>query len=142
MFGLNIFGAIVDGVKTYATNRQKIKQAKIEGEIKILQSKADTEVAINKAKIKLAENGQMQDYNLDKIAMQEMKNSYLDEALLIAFLYPIFDAYISKGFDGLSSVPTWYLSLVVGMVVVKYGMRGMLKDFANGKYKGLIGRGK
>ena len=121
-------GTIISGVTTYFTNRQEMSKEKQKSKLELL--KAETN-----AKIKRLETQKEQDYSLDKIAMQDMKNSYLDEVLLIAFLYPVFQSYSNSGFSGLDNVPVWYLSLVVGMVVVKYGMRGMLRDYMGGKYK-------
>lgn len=135
-------GLIIKGISSWVSNKQEIKKAKQEGELEVTKTSLALKAAVNNAKIDMAKNGQVQDYNLDMIAMQEMKNSYLDELLLVTFLLPVFHAYYTSGFAGIEAVPTWYLSLVVGMVVVKYGMRGMLKDFASGKYKGLVLGGK
>jgi len=141
MLGIgSLLSSVTEGISSYVSNKQKITQAKVEGELKVIQAKAEEKVAISKSKMKMAQSGQTQDYNLDRIAMEEMKNSYLDEALLAVFLAPIFHAYwVAGGFAGLVIVPVWYLSLVIGMVVVKYGMRGMLKDYLNGKHKQLLG---
>jgi hypothetical protein len=135
-----LIGLGIKGASTWLQGRQDIKKAKQQGALKIVETELKLKAAVNEARIKMAENGQAQDYNLDEIAMQEMKNSYLDEILLIVFLYPVFDAYIAGGFKALELVPNWYMALVVGMVVVKYGMRGMLKDFMSGKYKGIFSK--
>jgi hypothetical protein len=127
---LGILGLAVGGIKDYFKSKQEIKKIKVEQDKLVI-------VAETQAKIKRLENEQSQDYNLDKLAMEDMKNGYLDELLLFAFLYPVFSSYYTGGFDAINNIPTWYLSLVVGMVVVKYGMRGMLRDFMNGKYKSL-----
>ncbi len=135
---LNPLSSIIDGISTFVSNRQKLKQAKVDGEISVIKAESDMKVSISKSKMKMAEDGQFQDYNLDRIAMEDMKNSWFDELLLISFLLPIFKEYYSHGFAGFNNIPSWYFGLVIGMVVVKYGMRGMLKDFMAGKYKGVI----
>jgi len=98
---------------------------------------------IYQAKIKAAERGELQDFDLDKIAMQNMEKSWKDELILIIFLAPVVLAFlgyteiVEKGFAAIEKMPDWYMWLLVGMIVVIYGMRGLLAKFATNKIKGL-----
>lgn len=99
-----------------------------------LEHKNELEVLIQQKQIELIKNGQQQDYDLDRISLQNMQNSWKDEIVLIIFLTPVvlafvpgYDKYIQSGFNAISQMPDWYVAIVIGMVVVIYGMRGLLK---------------
>ena len=40
---------------------------------------------------------------------------------------PEWQSFVSAGFASLALVPDWYMYILVGMVTVIYGMRGLLK---------------
>ena len=40
---------------------------------------------------------------------------------------PEYHVYVTNGFASLALVPDWYMGILVGMIVVIYGMRGLLK---------------
>tara|TARA_R110000851_G_scaffold333075_2_gene511024 strand:+ start:4904 stop:5335 length:432 start_codon:yes stop_codon:yes gene_type:complete len=134
-----LIGLGVKGISSWVKNKQEIKKVKQAGELEIVKTELELKAATNIARITMAKNGQIQDYSLDTIAMKEMGETFLDEILMIVFLYPIFETYYKFGFKGLDAVPDWYMALIIGMVIVKFGMRGMLKDFTSGKYKSVTG---
>lgn len=124
---LGIGSAIVSGVSDYFKGKQEISKTKLEGEIKVLIAEAE-------AKVKRLEKESEQDYDLDKLATQNMEKSWKDELILIIFLVPVvmcfipeYHVYVTNGFASLALVPDWYMGILVGMVVVIYGMRGLLK---------------
>lgn len=74
------------------------------------------------------------DYDLDKIAMQNMDKTWKDELILLIWLVPVILSFIPEyqyivvnGFAALGLVPDWYMYILIGMITVIYGMRGMLK---------------
>ena len=46
--------------------------------------------------------------------------------LVMSFI-PTYQEYVTAGFASLALVPDWYMYILVGMITVIYGMRGMLK---------------
>jgi len=73
-----------------------------------------------------------------------MEKSYKDEVILAVFLAPMilafipgFDQYALRGFEVIQKMPQWYQYIIIGMVVVIYGMRGMLDKFLNSKLPSL-----
>lgn len=124
---LSIGSAIVSGVSEYFKGKQEINKTKLEGDIKVLVAEAE-------ARVKRLEKESEQDYDLDKLATQNMEKSWKDELILIIFLVPIvmcfipeYQIYVTNGFASLALVPDWYMGILVGMIVVIYGMRGLLK---------------
>ena len=123
----NIGSAIISGVSDYFKGKQEISKTKLEGDIKVLIAEAE-------AKVKRLERESEQDYDLDKIATQNMEKSWKDELILVLWLTPVamcfipeYHVYVTNGFAALALVPDWYMGILVGMVVVIYGMRGLLK---------------
>jgi len=140
MFGLNLLSSVVDVASSYFKGKQELRKVELEAKKKVIEAKANAELAISEAKIQMAKSGQANDYNLDMIAMKNMEKSYKDEFILIVFLAPMMMAFVSgydtvalKGFEVISKMPEWYRYIIVGMVVVIYGMRGMLRDLINKK---------
>ena len=132
--------------KTWIQGKQEQSKIKLEEkkEINILNHKA--KVATANAKYELAKSGQTQSYDLDKIAMQNMEKSWKDELILVIFMIPLIMAfipdlapYVDSGFMAISKMPDWYKYIIVGMIVVIYGMRNLLKmvlQMMLGKIKG------
>ena len=77
-----------------------------------------------------------QDYDLDKLSMIAMDKSWKDEFLLILFSIPIamcffpeYRQYVEDGFKTLNIIPEWFMYIYVTMIVVIYGLRGLLRMF-------------
>ena len=140
-----MWSAIISGVtnlasnymeerKTKAESKARIQEAKTEAEVVSLKAEADLKVAKATAAMKMAEQGQAQNYDLDRLAMENMNKSWKDEAILIVFLCPMIMAFIPsladyalRGFEIVSQMPEWYRYIIIGMVVVIYGLRGLLQ---------------
>lgn len=138
---LSLAGALITGVKDYFIGRQEIKKEKLKGEVEVMKAETEAKVAISKAKAAMAQRGQVQDYDLDKMAMENMKTSYKDEYLLGLFSIPMILAFIPgvadvalAGFNVIKAMPEWYQYTFIGMIVVVFGMRGMLTKLLNGKF--------
>lgn len=133
-----MISGIIAGVTTLASNfvkgRTEISKAKVEAKKIKIEADADIRKSDALNRRKLAEQGQLQDHDADMQSMRNMKDSWKDEFLLLIFLTPFimcfipkYQAYVDEGFKVLSrSVPDWYVYIVIGMVVVIYGMRGLL----------------
>ena len=111
----------------YFKDKIEIRKVKVEA-IKLLIMAE----ALSKAK-RLDREAEM-DYDLDRIAMRNMENSWKDELILLIWLIPIvisfipeWQPYIVAGFAGLENVPNWYVYILVGMITVIYGMREIFK---------------
>ena len=128
MLGLISLGtSIIGGITDYFKGKQEINKAQLEADIKLIVAEAE-------AKAKRLEREAEMDYDLDKIAMEAMGKSWKDEAILIIFLIPLVlsfipytQEYVKIGFDNLATTPDWYMYILVGMITVIYGMRGLLK---------------
>ena len=123
----SIGSSIVTGISEYFKGKQEISKTRLEGDIKVLVAEAE-------AKVKRLEKESEQDYDLDKIAMQNMEKTWKDELILVIFMIPLvmsfipsYQEYVTAGFASLALVPDWYMYILVGMITVIYGMRGMLK---------------
>lgn len=124
---LSIGASIITGISDYFKGRNEIKKVELEADKMLVMAEAQAKID------KLKKEAEM-DYDLDKTAMQNMENSWKDELILIIWLTPVImsfipdlQPYVATGFASLSLVPDWYMYILVGMIVVIYGMRGMLK---------------
>jgi len=125
--------------KTYLEGKNQVAQAKSAAAIVGIQADADVKVAGARAANKLADDGQTQDFNLDLVAMQQMDKSLLDEIMIALLLVPIAASFVgyqdevTAAFESFASMPDWYQYLVIGVYVVKFGMRGLLTKLVSGK---------
>lgn len=129
MFGIlgSLGTAIVSGVSDYFKGRQEIKKVELEADKMLIMAEAQAKAD------RLKRESEM-DYDLDKIAMQNMEKSWKDELILLIWLTPVvmcfipeYHVYVTNGFASLALVPEWYMYILVGMVTVIYGMRGLLR---------------
>ena len=112
-------------------NKQKIAQVKTEAEITTIKATADRQAS-----------AQDQNYDLDRLAMENMSKSWKDEIILVVFLIPMimafipgFESYALAGFGVMAQMPQWYQYIIIGMVVVIYGLRGLLEKVLEKKFK-------
>lgn len=126
--------------KTWLDGKNEQAKAKTEAALVKIQSEADISKAKALSATKMAENGQTQDYDLDRIAMQQMEKSWKDELVLVIFLTPMVMAFIPefapfslRGFEIIEKMPEWYRYIIMGMVIVIYGLRGMAKQLLGKK---------
>ena len=131
---LPIIGSLINLGGTYLQGKQDEAKAKAEANIIGIQAEADIKKAKALSATKRAEAGQEQNYDLDRMAMEQMGKSWKDELILIIFLAPMvlafipgMDGYALAGFEVIAKMPEWYQYIIIGMVVVIYGMRGMLE---------------
>ena len=128
---------------TYLEGKNQVAKAKSAAAIIAIEADADVKVAGAKAAHKLAENGQSQDFNLDLVAMQQMDKSFLDEIMIALLLVPIaasfvgYQAEVTAAFESFAAMPEWYQYLVLGVYVVKFGMRGLLTKLISGRLGGI-----
>jgi len=127
---------------TWLEGKQKQTEATLEA--KLVEIKADSDIKVAKATAltKMAEAGQTQNYDLDRLAMEQMTKSWKDELILIIFLAPMImsfipgmEQYALAGFNVIAQMPEWYRYIIIGMVVVIYGLRGLLEKVLEKKFK-------
>jgi len=137
---LPLLGSLVEIGGTWLKGKQEETKAK--SEAKLVEISADAEIKKAKAVAALnaAQSGQQQDFDLDRIAMEQMGKSWKDELVLVIFLAPMvmafipgMDKYSLAGFEVIQRMPEWYQYTIIGMVVVIYGMRGMVKQIISNK---------
>ena len=121
--------AIVSGISGYFKDKNEIKKVQVEADKLLIMAEAES-------KAKRLERESEQDYDLDKIAMIAMDKSWKDEFLLILFSIPIamcffpeYRQYVEDGFKTLNIIPEWFMYIYVAMIVVIYGLRGLLRMF-------------
>ena len=119
--------AIVSGISGYFKDKNEIKKVQVEADKLLIMAEAES-------KAKRLEREAEMDYDLDRIAMQNMDKTWKDELILLIWLTPVvmsfipeWQPYVVAGFASLALVPDWYMGILVGMIVVIYGMRGLLK---------------
>ena len=119
--------AIVSGISGYFKDKNEIKKVQVEADKLLIMAEAES-------KAKRLEREAEMDYDLDRIAMQNMDKTWKDELILLIWLVPVILSFIPEyqhivvnGFAALGLVPDWYMYILIGMITVIYGMRGMLK---------------
>ena len=136
---LSFLNPIASIGKTYLEGKNQVAKAKSAAAIVGIQADADVKTAGARAANKLADDGQTQDFNLDLVAMQQMDKSFLDEVMIALLLVPIaasflgYQAEVTAAFQSFAVMPDWYQYLVIGVYVVKFGMRGLLTKLVSGK---------
>jgi len=137
---LSFLNPIANLGSTYLEGKNQVAKAKSAAAIISIEADADVKVASAKAAHKLADNGQTQEFNLDLVAMQQMDKSFLDEIMIALLLIPIaasfigYQAEVTAAFESFASMPEWYQYLVLGVYVVKFGMRGLLTKLISGQF--------
>ena len=140
---LSFLSPIANLGSTYLKGKNAVAKATSDAKIISIKAEADVKVANATAAHKMAESGQTQDYNLDAIAMKQMDKSLLDEVMIAVLLVPVVASFvgyqeeITAGFESFASMPDWYQYLILGVYVVKFGMRGMLTKLMSGKFSGV-----
>ena len=140
-----VFSPLTTLGSTWLKGRNEVSAAKSAAAIVVIQADADVKVAGAVAANKLAETGQTQEYNLDMVAMKQMEKSFTDDLMIALLLAPVVMAFIGyaeevkAGFKAFESMPDWFQWLVIGVYVVKFGLRGLLSKILDGRLVG-IGR--
>lgn len=136
----SIIGAVVNRVGGHFKGKQELAKVKLEADKIVIKAQAETAMAVALSKTKMAELGQTQSFDLDQIAMNNMEKSYKDEFILLVFMIPMIlafipsmDIYALRGFEVIEKMPQWYQAILIGMIVVIYGMRSMLDKFLSSK---------
>ena len=121
--------AIVSGISGYFKDKSEIKKVQVEADKLLIMAEAES-------KAKRLEREAEMDYDLDKLSMIAMDKSWKDEFLLILFSIPIamcffpeYRQYVEDGFKTLNIIPEWFMYIYVTMIVVIYGLRGLLRMF-------------
>ena len=121
--------AIITGVSDYFKGKQEIKKVELEADKMLIMAEAQ-------AKAEKLKRESEQDYDLDRLSMLAMEKSWKDEFLLILFSIPIglcfipeYRQYVEEGFKTLQIIPEWFMYIYVSMIVVIYGLRGLLRMF-------------
>ena len=135
-----LLGSLIEIGGTWLKGKQEETKAKAEAKLVEITADSDIKKAKAIAAIRAAETGQQQDFDLDRIAMEQMGKSWKDELVLIIFLAPMvmafipgMDKYSLAGFSVIAQMPEWYQYIIMGMVIVIYGMRGMVKQLVSNK---------
>ena len=119
--------AIVSGISGYFKDKNEIKKVQVEADKLLIMAEAES-------RAKRLEREAEINYDLDRIAMQNMDKTWKDDLILLIWLtpvvmsfIPVWQPYVVEGFASLALIPDWYMYILVGLVTVIYGMRGMLK---------------
>lgn len=118
-----IIGNIIDAVSDHQKGKQRLKQAKVDGEIRVIEAAAD-----NLATWEL-------------LHAKGSQTSWKDEFWTIIFAIPLVLGFTGEwgvgittaGFKALSEMPDWYQYTLVTMVLAAFGIR--MKDSLMSKLK-------
>ncbi len=106
-----IAGPIISGITGFFKDKAKLKQAKLDGEIKVIQSASQN----------------ISDW--EKIHAKGSQTSWKDEFWTVIFAVPLIMGFIGysaeaqKGFEALKAMPDWYQYTLVTMVLASFGIR-------------------
>ena len=134
-----LFSPIATLGGTWLKGKNAVAAAKSEAAIVAIKAEAEVKVAGAVAANKLAETGQTQEYNLDMVAMKQMEKSYTDDLMILLLLAPVLMAFfgyateVNAGFEAFTAMPDWFQYLVVGVYIVKFGLRGLLSKVLDGR---------
>ena len=139
-----MFGSIFSGLVTLITKPiadwSERKTLETQQKFELLKLDHEAKVATANATLEMAKQGQLIDADLDKTSMEDMRSSWKDEFILIVFITPMILAFVPetapyslRGFEIVKQMPEWYVALIIGMVVVIYGMRGLLTKWMESK---------
>lgn len=117
-----ILGPIISGVTGFFKDKAKLKQAKLDGEIKLIQS-ASQNVA-----------------DWEALHAKGSQSSWKDEWVLGMYSIPVIMCFVGEaeraqaGFDVLQTLPEWYIGVFVAISLASFGIR------ATGSIKSLMGK--
>jgi len=117
-----IIGPVLGIVSDWLDGRRKLKQARLEGELKVTQAKTD-------AAVRIAETQQQMDANWNKLSIEN--SSWKDEWFVILLSIPMILCFIPggaehvrAGFDALrESTPEWYQYAFLVAVASSFGFK-------------------
>lgn len=122
-------GALISPVSKYMTQRNKLKQIKDEGAIKLAQTKVDAQI---KQAMSDAENAG----ELDRITVADA--GYKDEYLMFIVTIPLIMAfipalvpYVEAGFAVLEEMPEYYKYMVAGVFIYVFGYKRIMLKLIN-----------
>ena len=140
-----MFGSIFSGLLTLITKPisdwSERKTLETQQKFELMKLDHEAKVATANATLEMAKQGQLIDADLDKTSIEDMRTSWKDEFVLIVFITPMILAFVPEtapyslsGFEIIKQMPEWYVALIIGMVVVIYGMRGLLTKWMESKF--------
>ena len=141
--GCNMLDNVIETLKQRSIAKEERKKLELERESKLEQQRFQLDMERLKSQTKLVSEGKVLPDDLDRLSMEQMEKSWKDEIIMgilfspIVFVFfPWFQETISNGFDILNNrMPDWYMYMVCGIVVVTYGLRGMVKWAVSSKMK-------
>ena len=81
--------AIISGISGYFQDKNEIKKVQVEADKLLIMAEAES-------KAKRLEREAEMDYDLDRIAMQNMDKSWKDELILLIWLTPVVLSFIPE----------------------------------------------
>lgn len=141
---MEIFSAIWGGLVSLVTEPikgwQQRKTLAVEQEFELAKKEQEIKLTALNTQLEMARQGQQINASLDQISVTNMEKSWKDEFVLLVFITPMIMAFVPelssyslRGFEIVAKMPEWYIAIIIGMVVVIYGMRGMLDHWLNFK---------
>ena len=110
MSWLSFLNPIANLGSTYLEGKNQVAKAKSEAAVVSIKAEADVKVAGAKAAHRLVP---------------------------IAAAFVGYQAEVTSAFESFAAMPSWYQYLVIGVYVVKFGMRGLLTKLMSGKLAGV-----
>lgn len=129
--------ALGDAVSTWIQSWGERKRIEIKSKTQIQEIKANTEAAVELARLDRLKNAQVAEIEWDLRALKNAETSWKDEAMTLAVIgpyiasfFPATQEYVKKGFDVLTNdVPDWYILTFGVVVAASFGYRGIVSAF-------------
>lgn len=144
---LSMVGELFGIGKTYLEGRNKIKKAKLEHKLAVVESAIKIEKARADSAIRIIEVENSETFNLDKAAIKAMDKDWKDDVFALFFFFILFGSFIPSfvpiiidGLNVLRTLPDFILYGMGLLFIHVFGFRNLLRLFL--RKKGLIGDDK
>lgn len=130
-----MFEKLLNTIKEMYISKQERKKLELQRKIDLETKQHDLQMKRADLEMEYASKGKSMPDNLDRLSMEQMEKSYKDEIIMFILFSPIVMTFISYtqstakvGFEILNtSIPEWYVWLLISIVVVTYGLRNILR---------------
>jgi len=131
-----MFEKLITSYKEFKIAKEERKRLEVQRKMDLEKQQYTLKMERMKLEARLLKEGKvLPPENLDKLSMEQMEKSWKDEFIMFILFSPLILAFIpgiqsvvSEGFKILKNdLPEWYMYFLAGIMVVTYGLRGLVR---------------